>query len=87
VTLSPGLDEQRLAELLGRLPPAPKGWVEAAQQLPDARRQLDQLVELAALDAQFAQALRSDLEGALRSRDVTLPARLRVELRSRIDRG
>ena len=38
-------DEQRLAELLRTLPPAPEGWVKAAQELPLARAELDELVE------------------------------------------
>ena len=37
-------DEERLARLIGMLPPAPDGWVQAAQELPAARRGLDQLV-------------------------------------------
>ena len=37
-------DEEKLGELLRRLPPAPQGWVEAAQELPTARATLDELV-------------------------------------------
>jgi hypothetical protein len=37
-------DEERLAELLRALPPAPAGWVEAAKELPSARRSLEDLV-------------------------------------------
>ena len=59
-------DEQRLAELLGALPPAPEGWVQAAQELPAARRELDDLVARAVADAEFRQALLADLEAALR---------------------
>jgi hypothetical protein len=59
-------DEQRLAELLGALPPAPEGWVRAAQELPAARRELDDLVARAVADAEFRQALLADLEAALR---------------------
>ena len=40
-------DEERLGELLRLLPPAPAGWVTAAQELPVARVQLDALVERA----------------------------------------
>ena len=31
-------DEERLGELLRRLPPAPEGWARAAQELPDRTR-------------------------------------------------
>ena len=48
------------------LPPAPAGWVEAAQELPRARAELDALVERAERDAAFRQALVDDLEDALR---------------------
>ena len=33
-------DEERLGALLRILVPAPQGWVQAAQELPDARRAL-----------------------------------------------
>ena len=59
-------DEERLGELLRLLPPAPAGWVEASQELPRARAELDALVERAERDAAFRQALVDDLAGALR---------------------
>jgi hypothetical protein len=60
-------DESRLGELLRALPPAPEGWVKAAQELPGARAQLDDIVARAVADAEFRQALIEDLEAALRS--------------------
>ena len=42
-----GYDEEQIADLLRRLPPAPEGWVRAAQELPIARRGLDDIVERA----------------------------------------
>ncbi|HYY33371.1 MAG TPA: hypothetical protein VE693_07275 [Gaiellaceae bacterium] len=60
-------DEQRLGELLRALPPAPEGWVRAAQELPRVRRELDDIVERAVADAEFRRALIEDLESALRS--------------------
>ena len=59
-------DEERLGELLRLLPPAPAGWVEAAQELPRARADLDALIARAERDAAFRQALVDDLEDALR---------------------
>ena len=59
-------DEERLGELLRLLPPAPAGWIEAAQELPRARVELDALVERAEQDVAFRQALVGDLEDALR---------------------
>jgi hypothetical protein len=58
-------DEERLAELLALLPPAPQGWVEAAQELPLARAQLDGLVARAEADAAFRAQVLADLETAL----------------------
>lgn len=56
--------EERLAELLALLPPAPRGWVEAAQELPLARPGLDRLVARAEADARFRELLIADLEAA-----------------------
>jgi hypothetical protein len=56
--------EERLAELLALLPPAPRGWVEAAQELPLARLGLDRLVARAEADARFRELLIADLEAA-----------------------
>jgi hypothetical protein len=58
-------DEERLAELIRRLPPVPEGWVRAAQELPFARRDLDEIIARAEADAAFRQALITDLEAAL----------------------
>jgi len=60
-------DEERLAELLRMLPPAPEGWVAAAQELPRVRAEMDQIVSRAVADAEFRTALIADLEEALRS--------------------
>jgi hypothetical protein len=59
-------DEQRLAELIRALPPAPEAWVEAAQEIPLARATLDGIVAKAEADMAFRDALVADLEAALR---------------------
>jgi hypothetical protein len=56
--------EERLAELLSLLPPAPRGWVAAAQELPLVRPGLDRLVARAEADARFRELLIADLEAA-----------------------
>jgi hypothetical protein len=79
-------DEERLAELLALLPPAPRGWVEAAQELPLARVQLDGLVARAEADAAFRAQVLADLEAALSAAGVE-PRPVVVEsLRSRLAR-
>lgn len=59
-------DEQRLAELIKALPPAPQAWVEAAQVLPLVRGRLDEIVARAEADLAFRDALVANLEEALR---------------------
>ncbi|MGH3006925.1 MAG: hypothetical protein ACRDOS_13715 [Gaiellaceae bacterium] len=78
-------DEERLAELIRALPPPPEGWIRAAQELPFARRQLDDIVARAEADLEFRRALVADLEEALRAEGYepgTLPLE---ELRRRLD--
>jgi hypothetical protein len=58
-------DEERLADLLSALPPAPMGWVLAAQELPAARAGLDEIVARAEADAAFRASLIADLEATL----------------------
>ena len=48
-----------------RPPPAPAGWVRAAQELPAARRGIDEIVERARVDSEFRVRLVADLEAAL----------------------
>jgi hypothetical protein len=58
-------DEERIGRLLRLLPPAPAGWVQAAQELPAARAMLDELVARAERDAAFRLTLQADLERAV----------------------
>ena len=58
-------DEETLANLLCTLPAPPQAWVEAAQEIPLARRGLDDIVERAREDQAFRDALIADLERAL----------------------
>ena len=58
-------NEDRLAELIGALPPAPQGWVQAAQELPLARTEIAEIVARAEADAEFREALIADLEATL----------------------
>ena len=58
-------DEEHIGELLRALPPAPAGYVAAAQELPRARAEIDSLAERAKADVAFRTALLADLEAAL----------------------
>jgi len=73
--------EERVAALLRLLRPAPEGWVRAAQELPAARRVLDDIVARAEADAAFRKALVADLEQALQSAGYEPTERALVELR------
>jgi hypothetical protein len=77
-------NEDQLAELIAALPPAPEAWVRAAQELPEARTEIDQIVARAEADAEFRQALLADLEATL-AQEGYEPDRPRVvELRRRL---
>ena len=58
-------NEETLAELLRTLRAPPQAWVRAAQEIPLARRGLDEIVERARADRAFRDALIADLESAL----------------------
>jgi len=77
-------DEERLGELLRLLRPAPQGWVTAAQELPAARRSLDEIVARAEADREFREALIADLEAALEQAGYERDSRVLDELRQRL---
>ena len=77
-------DIERLATLLSALPPAPQGWVGAAQLLPRMRRQLDGLLARAEADAAVRARLEADLESMLAESGITPTARIVDEVRERM---
>ena len=77
-------DIERLARLVGMLPPAPMGWVRAAQELPTARRGLDEIVARAEADVEFRRTLLADLEAALLAEGYEPERRVLDELRRRL---
>ncbi len=79
-------DEEKLGELLRRLPPAPEGWVRAAQELPTARAALDGLVARAEADAELRRRILADLEVAVAAEGVEPSSALLAELRERLSR-
>ena len=80
-------DEEQLAELLRALPPAPEGWVRAAQELPRSRSELDDIVAKAVADEAFRKALIEDLERALRDVGYEPESLPLEELRRRLSSG
>ena len=62
-------NEETLADLLRTLPaPPPRRGCKAAQEIPLARRGLDDIVERARADQAFREALIADLEYRARKR-------------------
>ena len=78
-------DEQRLAELIRALPPAPEAWVTAAQEIPLASGTLDSIVARAEADIAFRDALVANLEEALRLEGYEPEAIPLDELRRRLE--
>ena len=77
-------DEEWLGERLRILRPAPQGWVRAAQELPQARRSLDEIVARAEADLEFRTALIADLENALAQAGYEPDLRVVEELRKHL---
>ena len=77
-------NEERVGLLLRLLAPAPRGWVEAAAQLPRLRAVLDDLVERAQSDASFRATVIADLEAALARQGVEPTPRILRELQTRL---
>jgi hypothetical protein len=77
-------DEERLAEVLALLRPAPEGWMQAAQELPALRRTVEDLVARAESDAAYRAKLVADLETALEAEGVEPTPRMLHELRRRL---
>jgi len=78
------MNEERIAELLGELPPAPGAWVRAASELPRARREIGRLVSLAEADGAFRDALLADTTAALRGAGLEPAPRAVAQLRERL---
>ena len=80
------LSEERLGELIMLLPPAPRGWEEAAIELPRARLAIDELTARAMADQEARHAILADVEQALREVGVVPRPKLLETLRARLRR-
>jgi hypothetical protein len=80
-------DEERIADLLRLLRPAPEAWVRAAQECPVALRGLDDIVERARADDRFRRALIADLESALAAEGYEPDPKAIEALRRRLPHG
>lgn len=80
-------DVERLGELLRLLPPPPAGWVQAARELPFARRTLDEIVARAEADLEFRDRLVAHLEETLADAGYEADERTLAELRAHFGSG
>ena len=76
-------DHDTLGKLIAALPPAPDGWVRAAQELPAARRGIDDIVDRAVADAAYRARVVANLESALAEAGIEPSPPLLEELRER----
>jgi hypothetical protein len=86
VTIVPAYDEEKLGELLSALPPAPEAWVRAAQNLPLARKGVDEIVERAEEDEDYRRRVIEDPKAALEEADVVAHSDAVEILRRRLDK-
>ena len=77
--------EERIAELLRALPAPPVGWVEAAKELPLARRELETLYERIERDERLRERAIADLEALLRAEGVEPTPSVVAHLRRRLE--
>jgi hypothetical protein len=78
-------DEERLGSLLHDLPPAPEAWVKAAQELPQARQEIEEIAARVEADKDFRAAVTRDLEAALEAAGYELDPRLLPVLKDRLE--
>lgn len=76
--------EERLAGLLRALPAPPLGWIEAAKELPVARRSLETLVERLERDRELRERALADLEALLEAEGVEPTPAVITHLRRRL---
>ena len=75
---------EELGRLIAALPPAPQGWVEAAQELPRARRGLDDLLARAEADGELRSKLLADLESTLSEAGIEPTRQIVADARDRL---
>lgn len=76
-------DYDTLGRLIAALRPVPVGWVHAAQELPAARRGIDDIVDRAVADAAYRERVVADLESALAEVGLEPTPPILAELRER----
>jgi hypothetical protein len=78
-------NEEQLGEVLSALPPAPEAWVQAAHDIPNAHRRIEDIVERADSDEDYRRRVIADPEAALEEADVVAHSETIEILRRRLD--
>ena len=71
---------------MSSLPPAPEAWVKAAQNLPIARKGVDEIVERAEEDEEYRRRVIEDPKAALEEAEVVAHVDAIEILRRRLDK-
>jgi hypothetical protein len=75
------LSDERIAQLLASLPPAPDAWVERAARIPRVQRDLADVQQRLDEDALLREAFRRDGERALRDAGLSVEHEVLEQLR------
>ena len=75
--------EERIGDLLARLPPAPAAWVERAARIPRVQRDLADVQQRLAEDGLLREAFKRDGEQALRDAGLSVDDEVVEQLRDR----
>jgi hypothetical protein len=75
---------EELGLLIAALPPVPPGWMRAAQELPRARRGLDDLIARAKADGELRSRLIADLESTLSEAGIEPTRQIVADARNRL---
>jgi hypothetical protein len=77
-------DIEQLGRLIACLPPAPRGWVAAAAELPRTWRELESILDRATVDAELRASLDRDLERVLADAGIVPSPSIVAEVRNRM---
>ena len=81
----PRYDEDKIAELLTQLPPAPQAWITAAAEIPRTQRELADIMRRLETDEEFRRAVQADIDRALGHFGYTPDPRNVRAIRARVD--
>lgn len=79
-------NEEKLGEILSALPPAPKAWVRAAQDLPLMQQGLADIVQRAEVDEDYRRRVIEDPVAVLEEAEVVAHVDAVEILRRRLDK-